>query len=216
MTYKSAYVKEIEEYFLSHAGKGVMLSPKDYDLILSWKKKKIPKELVLKGISNAFDRNVMWKNHGRFLPSLYRIVSFIEEAIECYRPLSSVETRCEQNPDKALVDELLERMNQIIKSEKREKIRRIYLQCRRRLLTLIAKDDKNAFKSAERIEEYFFETFFESLAKTEGDQIIFEAERRSNKNSRFMTERARHESLISFRNEILKKKYGLKSIFSDD
>ncbi len=216
MTYKSGYVKEIEEYFLSHAGKGIMLSPKDYGLILSWKKKKIPKELVLKGISNAFDSNIFWKNDDRFLPSLYRIVSFVEEVIESYRPSSVVETSCEADPDKALMDQLLERMNEIIKSEKREKIRRIYLQCRKRLLTITAKDDKNAFKSAEQIEQYFFDNFFQSLAKSECDKIISEAERKSNRNSRFMTERARRESLISFRNEILRKKYGLKSVLSDD
>ena len=47
----SDYIKEVENYFLSHAGKGIMLSSADYNLIKEWKGRKVPKEVVLKGIN---------------------------------------------------------------------------------------------------------------------------------------------------------------------
>ncbi len=216
MTYKSSYVKEIEEYFISLVGKGIMLSPKDYDLILNWKKKKIPKEVVFKGISKAFDQNYSEKSNDRFLPSLYQIASVVEEAIGSYRANAREEPSSELDSDEVVVQKIVERLNEIIKSESRGKVRGNYIHARKRILALINRDSGHTSKTIEQIEEDFFEDFFRSLSKTEADKIMLEAEDKGNRRSRFMTERARRESVISFRNETLRRKYGLKNIVSDD
>jgi hypothetical protein len=110
----------------------------------------------------------------------------------------------------------VERLNDIIKAEKRDNVRGNYIHARKRILALINRDDEDTFKTIEQIEEDCFEYFFQSLSQTERDKIMPEAENRGNRSSRFMTERARHERVMSFRNEILRKKYGLKNIVSDD
>lgn len=216
MAYKSSYVKEIEEYFISLVGKGIMLSPKDYDLILNWKKKKIPKEVVFKGISKAFDQNFSEKSNDRFLPSLYQIASVVEEAIGSYRANAREEPSAGLDSDEVVVQKIVERLNEIIKSESRGKVRGNYIHARKRILALINRDSEHTSKTIEQIEEDFFEDFFRSLSKTETDKIMLEAEDKGNRRSRFMTERARRESVISFRNETLRRKYGLKNIVSDD
>ena len=38
---EDSYIKSIEKYFLTHLGKGIMLSYSDYELIASWKDKNI-------------------------------------------------------------------------------------------------------------------------------------------------------------------------------
>lgn len=53
----SDYLKDIEKYFHSLAGKGIMLSSMDYSLILEWRNKEIPKEVILKGINRAFENS---------------------------------------------------------------------------------------------------------------------------------------------------------------
>jgi hypothetical protein len=83
-------------------------------------------------------------------------------------------------------------------------------------LTLSNKGDEGLFKIIEQIEEDFIETFFKALPNNEREDIMLEAEDKAKRRSRFMTERARRESISSFRNEILRKKYGLKNIASDD
>jgi hypothetical protein len=216
MTYKSSYVKDIEEYFLSLAGKGIMLSSKDYDLILSWKKKKIPKEVVFKGISKAFDQSFNKKSNDRFLPSLCQVVSFVEEVIGSYQATIGMESSGELDSCKVLIQKIVERLNEIIKSEKRGNVRGNYIHARKRILALINRDDEDTFKTIEQIEKDFFENSFQSLSQTERDKIMPEAENRVNRSSRFMTERARRESVMSFRNQILRKKYGLKNIVSGD
>ena len=56
MEQDSNYVKDIEKYFLSLAGEGIMLSSMDYNLILEWRNNEIPKEVVFKGINRAFEK----------------------------------------------------------------------------------------------------------------------------------------------------------------
>ncbi|MGH7808473.1 MAG: hypothetical protein ACRENT_10325 [Thermodesulfobacteriota bacterium] len=215
MTYKSSYVKDIEEYFLSLAGKGIMLSSKDYDLIVSWKKKKIPKEAVFRGISRAFGQRLNIKSNDRFSPSLCQAVSFVEEARRSYQA-STGESGGEADLHEAVIQKTAERLNEIIKSEKREHVRANYIRARKRLLTLSNKGDEGLFKIIEQIEEDFIGTFFKALPNNEREEIMLEAEDKAKRRSRFMTERARRESISSFRNEILRKKYGLKNIASDD
>lgn len=64
----SEYIKEIETYFLTLAGEGIMLSSFDYSLIQDWKKRDIPKEIVYKGISRAFTEKGGNKKNGSGTP----------------------------------------------------------------------------------------------------------------------------------------------------
>jgi hypothetical protein len=71
------------------------------------------------------------------------------------------------------------------------------------------------FKVIRELEESFYEDFFKSLSKSEREKILLEAESKISKRTHLMTEQARCESILSFRNEILKKEYGLQDIADD-
>jgi hypothetical protein len=215
MTYKSSYVKEIEEYFLSLVGRGIMLSSKDYDLIINWKKSKIPKDVVFRGISRAFAQNLNVKGSDRFLPSLGQTISFVEEAIRSHQA-GAGKYREGLDLHEAVIQKTVERLNEIIKSEKRENVRANYIRARKRLLALNRKRSEEIFKFLGQIEDDFIETFFTGLPDDEKAEIMIEAEDKARRRARFMTERARRESISSFRNEILREKHGLKKIASDD
>ena len=217
MAYKSSYTKDIEDYFLSLAGKGIMLSSKDYDLISNWRKRKIPKEVILKGIRKAFDERMGGLSDNRLLPKLNGVAPFVEEAIKNYQISLGRESVSELESDKKdVIQQIAERLSTIIKSETREKVKRHYIETRKRILGLLNSDIEDVFKLIRAIEEGFYQDFFEALSKTEQNRIMMEAEQRISKKARFMTEQARRESVLSFRNEILKREYKLKSIVAGD
>jgi hypothetical protein len=85
-THAAARIKEIESYFLTLAGEGIMLSPIDYSLIQDWKKRHVPREVVLKGINRAFSETGT-KSKGAGVPprSLKQCASFVK-CIEEYGP----------------------------------------------------------------------------------------------------------------------------------
>jgi hypothetical protein len=108
----------------------------------------------------------------------------------------------------------LDRLAKIINSEQRRFIREHYTEVRKKVSSLISSKDEDMFKMLENIEIEFYESIFRSLPKTEKERIITEATYMIGKRIRFMTEQARSESVLSFRNEILTRDYELKNILS--
>ncbi len=49
------YIREVEAYFLHLAGRGVMLSSRDVELVRAWRDQGAPVEVVCRGILDAFD-----------------------------------------------------------------------------------------------------------------------------------------------------------------
>ncbi|HWP92791.1 MAG TPA: hypothetical protein VNN20_11425 [Thermodesulfobacteriota bacterium] len=193
-----------------------MLSSKDYDLILNWRKRKIPKEIVFKGIRNAFSAGLMEKKGGDRALSLSRLASYVEEEIRNYRITAGDESSEEMEPGHKRVSGIIERLNKTIKSEKRETVRGHYLKARNKLLELLHSKRDDIYEVLEEIEEDFYNDFYEALPEKEQDKINTEAERRVSGRARQMTEKARRDSLLSFRNELLKRHYGLSNILGDD
>ena len=216
MAYKTSYLKEIEGYFLSLMGKGIMLSSKDYDLILNWRKRKIPKEIVLKGIRNAFSAGLMEKKGADRAISLSQVASYVEEEISDYRITAGGESSEGMDSGHKKIAGIIERLNNIIKSEKREMVRSHYLKARNKLLQLLHAKRDDVYEVLEQIEEDFYNDFFGTLPKKEQDKIKMEAERKISGRARQMTEKARRDSLLSVRNELLKREYGLSNILGDD
>lgn len=206
MAYKGSYTKDIEEYFLLLAGKGIMLSSKDYDLISKWKRRGVPKEVVLKGIRKGFSEGGGSRDH----KGLSDLAPFIEDEIKDHGV--EVERGSEGEDKEGIVRRITERLSAIIRSESRGNIKRHYIEVRKRVLGLLDSDIEEVFESIRRIEEGFYQDFFLTLPKNERDRIMMEAEERVGKRARYMTEHARRESVLSFRNDILKREYGLKSI----
>jgi hypothetical protein len=216
MAYKSSYVREVEKYFLSLVGKGIMLSSKDYNLITNWKRRGIPQEVIFRGISNAA-QNLREKEDGTDLPhTLTRLVPFIEEEITIYwRNKKDKAVNIEQEKNN-FIGKVAEWIAKTIKFEKRENVRRHYVAVRKRVMDLKNSKEEDVFRRLRQIEEDFYEKFFQALSELEKKRVELKAESMIAGRSRFMTDKARLESLLSFRNEILRKDYNLTKIIPND
>lgn len=212
MDHGREYIKEIESYFLTLAGEGIMLSPLDYSLIQDWKKRQVPREIVLKGINKAFSESgVMKKGAPR---SLKDCAAHVEKCIEEYCPPER-----ERTPDRkagpARQDTgAAERLALLINAEKNPEVREYYTKLRKKLLVLGKASDELNVPGMIEIERESLEEFFQGLPDKEREKIGSAAEEMIKRRARYMTKGAYDESLVSFRNEILAKKYGIKCIIS--
>jgi len=208
------YIKEIESYFLTLAGEGIMLSPIDYSLIQDWKKRQVPKEVVLKGINRAFSESGT-KSKGAGIPprSLKHCAAYVEKCIEEFAPPVR-----ERSPKRAArpggtEGGVEERLEKLINDVKDSTLRSYYIKLRKKVLVL-DKDAGNFISRVSELETGALDEFFDGLPEKEREKIGIEAERMIKDRARYMTKGAYEESLLSFRNEILGKKYGIKCIIS--
>lgn len=214
MTYKKTYLKDVENYFLFHIGKGIMLSPKEYELIMKWKNRGVPKEVVFKGISKAIDSFKKKIGRNEFPKSLIYCAHFIEEEIKNYWSMNKKKSDKLESKPNDYIEKIVDRLAKIVLSEKRENIRKHYIEARKRISYLINSDEEDIFKTLENVENEFYESIFQNLPQAEKERINSKAENMIGKRSRFMTEKARRESILAFRNEILARDYELNSIIS--
>ncbi|MGH7851336.1 MAG: hypothetical protein ACREOP_13645 [Thermodesulfobacteriota bacterium] len=211
----SEYIKEIESYFLTLVGEGIMLSPIDYSLIQDWKKRQVPREVVLKGINKAFSESGT-RSKGAGVPprSLKHCVSYVEKCIEEYGPpVRERKSKRESRPGGADA-EVPERLEQFIHDAKSQALRDYYIKLRKLVLGLDKAGGANDIPSIMNLEKESLEEFFRALPDKEREKISIEAEKMIKDRARYMTKGAYDESLVSFRNEILGKKYGIKCIIS--
>jgi hypothetical protein len=204
----SDYIKEVEKYFLSLAGKGIMLSSMDYSLITEWKNKEIPKEVVFKGINRAFQE----RRDESSIRNIKQCAKFVEQSVIEYSPVmgKTLDRTQSTDLDNAL-SSIVEALNQIINSESSQKNKSYYIDLKQKLLYV---NEDNPLSHISNIEEGALDKFFMSLDEHARDEVVEQAKKKLGRRARHMTDAAIEESIISFRNEILAGKYGLKSLLS--
>lgn len=215
MHHGSEYIKEIESYFLTLAGEGIMLSPIDYSLIQDWKKRQVPREVVLKGINRAFSESgAKPKGAGVSPRSLKHCAIYVEKCIEEYGP-QVTERKSKREPRPGSGDmEVPGRLERLIHDAKTPALRDYYIKLRKLVLGLEKSPGANNISTIMGLEKEALEEFFRALPEKEREKISIEAEKMIKERARYMTKAAYDESLLSFRNEILGKKYGIKCIIS--
>jgi hypothetical protein len=72
------YFTEIEEEFVKRRGSHMLVSPLDWTLIETWKRRGIPLHVVLRGINSSFDGYDQRLNRGRKVNSLF----FCQQEVE--------------------------------------------------------------------------------------------------------------------------------------
>lgn len=206
------YIKDIESYFLTLAGEGIMLSPLDYSLIQDWKKREVPGEIVLKGINRAFSESGV---QGKAAPrSIKHCAGYVEACIEEYCPPEREKTSGRKAGSSVPDSDAAGRLAQLINDEKTPPVREYYTKLRKKLLAIGKNSGDMNVSGIIEIERESLEEFFSGLPEKEREKIGSAAEEMIKKRARYMTESAYDESLVSFRNEILAKKYGIKCIIS--
>ncbi len=161
MTQDSRYIKDVESYFISLAGEGIMLSSNDYALISKLRDRQIPKEVVLRGINHAFKKLNAEDDKGENrIRSLRQCYSFIEESIDEYSPLKerkiSQQTGMEQS---GIIGEVTEKLGNFINEEKRANIRNYYIKLRNSVLELEDVEEENALGRIIKLEGDCIEEF---------------------------------------------------------
>jgi hypothetical protein len=204
------FVKAVEDYYLKLKGEGIMLSPKEYDLIVNWRARSVPKEIVIMGIRRAFEKGFTDEHdRKRNFRSLTQCVVYVEELIREYKSSQQSDQDEAGYGNKDMVTVILDKLNRIIGSEKRDMVRKHYIKSRKRVLDLLRDDQSDILTVLREIEEDFFEDFFQSLSEGDRKKIMQEAETNLRKRERFMIKRAQLERVISFRNELLINEFQL-------
>ena len=189
-----------------------MLSPLDYNLIQDWKKRQIPKEIVLKGINRAFSENSL--RHKDAPRNLKQCTLYVEACIREFCPPERETAKDSKQSTERSETDLAGRLAQLINSEKDSAVREYYTGLRKKLLGLEKSSDDMNVKGIIEIERESLEEFFRRLPEKDRERISGAAEEMIKQRARYMTKSAYDESLVSFRNEILAKKYGIKCIIS--
>jgi hypothetical protein len=204
------FVKDIESYYLNLKGEGIMLSPKEYDLIVNWRSRSVPKEIVIRGIRRAFEKGFI-DDHDRKrnFRSLSQCAAYVEELIRGYKSSQQTGLSEARHGNKDMVQLTVERLNEIISSEKREFIRKHYIKSRKRILGLHGEGEGDVFNRLRQIEADFYEDVFQNMSGIDKKRLIEQAQAHLSTRERFMTKQARGESLISFRNELMIKQLRL-------
>lgn len=203
------FVRDIESYYLKLKGEGIMLSPKEYDLILNWRVRSVPKEIIIRGIRRAFEKGFIDdQDRKRNFRSLTQCAVYVDELIREYKS-SQPDLNEVKHGNKEIIQSAVERLNKIIADEKREVIRTHYIKSRKKILDLLKEDEADVFNRLGEIEADFYESLFQGMSVMDKERLMEQAELHLSTRERFMTEQARRESLISFRNELLIKELKL-------
>lgn len=189
-----------------------MLSPRDYDLIVRWKRRGVPKEIIYRGINKALENFKKKKGGGQLPRNFLECAPSIEEEIRNYR---SGKAGIELSRGD-LIEKIAKKLAAVIISERSERIRRHYIEIRRRVMDL-ANSNEDIFRAMEKIEQESYEAFFQTLPQEEKKRIEQIALGMIDKKREYlMTEKAHRESVLSFRNEILRRDYKLNNVFAYD
>ncbi len=237
MTEDTNYLREVESYFLSLAGEGLMLSSIDYRMISGWKERNVPRELVLKGISIAFKNTGVHRGGETRLKKIRNIkqcASYVELCIK--EQISSTARRFNKGEAKAasgtrlwgndsslpkgkssaqsafntsIIGDTTVKLANYIELEKRGEVKDYYKCLRTKILDLGNNEDLEILM---RIEKECLNHFYDLLSKSERKQITSDAEDKIKERVRYMTDTAYRESLESFRDELIRDKYEIKQI----
>ena len=218
MSDEGQYIKEVESYFLSLAGEGLMLSSQDYALIAELRDRNVPKEVVLRGISRAFAEQEKEGAEGqRKIRSLRQCRRFIEKSAEDFSPLQEKKMPSDEaKKPTGIIAEAADKLGDFINREKTPTVREYYINLRNKVLGLQSAGEENLLGCIITLESECIEEFFSELPEDERDSILEEARASVERRGRYMTEKAFSESVISFRNEIIHNRYRVKNLYGYD
>ena len=206
MDTNQSYIKSVEQYFLNHAGKGIMLSPVDYDLINTWKARNIPLELVLSGIREAFSeyRN----NEYQSIRNLKSISDIIETKIKFN--LSTRNEIEESTPhDFNIIKIYLDKINRAIEESNESRVKESMYKFKDIILSSKCSQYTNKFDPI-IFENEFLDDIYNSLNNEEKRSIDSQVVNLLKNYSDKFTEKAYKRSYKSHRNRLLKERFHIK------
>ncbi len=205
------YIADIERYFLGLAGKGLMLSARDYGFIRELGERSVSKEMVIKAIAYGFEEK---RQRGAQKPrGLFNIKREVEEYLKDHL------TEPEPQTDAAfarssIIEQALKRLDRIIIEEKREDIREKYEKLRQRVRETDEMGSANIYKQFNSLWRGFVEDVFSGLSAERQKQITDSALSRLPEEAKLYDEDAKKRTLNAFRDEIVCETLGINNVFS--
>ena len=200
------YIADIERYFLGLAGKGLMLSARDYGFIRKLGERSVSKEMVIKAIAYGFEKR---RQVGAREPrGLFDIGREIEEYLKTQLP----EPEPERTEPKTAA--FTKRLDKIIIEEKEEHIREKYERLRERVCETDSAGSANMYRRFDSLWRGFVEDVFSGLPAERQKQITAAARSRLPGEARLYDESARGKTLRAFRDEIVCETLGINNVFT--
>ena len=209
------YIADIERYFLRLAGKGLMLSARDYGFIRELGERSVSKEMVIKAIAYGFEQK---RQRGAEKP---RGLFNIRHEIEDYLRAQSAEPEREQAAPRSadfrrssIIEQAVKRLDRIIIEEKREDIREKYEELRRRVRETDDAGSANVYKQFNSLWRGFVEDIFSGLSAERQRQITDSALSRLPEDAKLYDEDAKKRTVNAFRDEIVCETLGINNVFA--
>ena len=208
------YIADIERYFLGLAGKGLMLSARDYGFIRELGDRSVSKEMVIKAIAYGFEKK---RQRGSQEP---RGLFNIKQEVEEYLKTQSAEPESKQTQPRdaafarsSIIEQVLKRLDRIIIAEKREDIRKKYEKLRQRVRETDNLDSANIYKQFDSLWQGFIEDVFCGLPSERQKRITTAARSRLPSEAKLYDEAAKKKTLNAFRDEIVCETLGISNVF---
>ncbi len=208
---EDSYIKSIEKYFLTHLGKGIMLSYSDYELIASWKDKNIPLETIMEGIREAFSDsdNINSLNKETKIRNLNSISSYVDKSIKMYLEIENIDCKIEDSdPPDSHTNSIIHKINDNVKDIADKRILNKIMEYKNLLMNLSSDNSSERFKIINDNENRLYNDIFNLLSESEKNKIITKCKNKL-KNSNNITNHAYRKSIVAFRNEIIKAEFNL-------
>ena len=209
------YIADIERYFLRLAGKGLMLSARDYGFIRELGERSVSKEMVIKAIAYGFEQK---RQRGAGEP---RGLFNIRHEIEDYLRAQSAEPEREQAAPRSadfrrssIIEQAVKRLDRIIIEEKREDIKEKYEELRRRVRETDDAGSANVYKQFNSLWRGFVEDVFSGLSAERQKQITDSALSRLPEDAKLYDEEAKKRTVNAFRDEIVCEALGINNVFA--
>ena len=205
------YIADIERYFLGLAGKGLMLSARDYGFIRELGERSVSKEMVIKAIAYGFEQK---RQRGAQEPrGLFNIKQEVEEYLKTHsrEPESQDDAAFARS---SVIEQALKRLDKIIIEEKREDIRKKYRELRKRVRETDGAGSANIYKQFNSLWRGFVEDVFSGLSAERQKQITASALNRLPQEAKLYDEDTRRKTLKAFRDEILCETLGINNVFT--
>jgi len=208
---EDSYIKSIEKYFLTHLGKGIMLSYSDYELIASWKDKNIPLETIMEGIREAFSDygNINSLNKETKIRNLNSISSYVDKSIKMYLEIENIDCKIEDNSSNNYINNIIKSINQNIEEIEDKRVLEKVLKYKYLLINLNSEKNYESFNIINEQENRLYDDIFNLLSESDRNKILTKCENKLKNNSN-ITNHAYRKSITSFRNEIVKDMFNLK------
>ena len=197
-------IKEIEQYFLSLSGRGIMLSSMDYYIISGWIEKGLSREQILTGIRNAFQSQNIRK--------IADCVKYVE---------SEKEDRSEEFPknnekssgNSDYLTTIINNFNDLVSSNTGSGISDFYSNYSDEIKKLINTGGNQLFSMINKLEDRFFEEFPGQLSPHDLRNYKTQINNFLNSRNDYINEKSKNKALNNYSKNFIIDNYLDKNPF---